>query len=180
MSNSIDLATIGFGVDEHHRDQWGRMLVVPPEGGKQLGYTRVTTVAKALDDGGGLGPWKASLAIVGTLRRPGLRDRWQALVAATNGDPWYSSKASKAECKRLVELCAEAGGSADRAEQGTSLHALTALVDVGSNVTGLLSETQDDVEAYVNALVEAGITIATNPNSGLPCVELTTDRKSVV
>lgn len=36
--------------DAVRRDRWGRYLVVPPDGGKPVGYTRATTVAKALDE----------------------------------------------------------------------------------------------------------------------------------
>src|SRR6516162_6012262 len=55
--------------DTTRRDQWGRYLVVPPGGGKPTGYTRVTTVAKALDDTGGLAPWKATMAAGGIIMR---------------------------------------------------------------------------------------------------------------
>lgn len=151
-----------MGVDAHRRDRWGRMLVVPPDGDEPVGYTRVTTVAKALDDGGGLAPWKATMCMLGAMARPGLRARWETIIAATSGDPWYASKASKAECKQLVEDCATVGGASDRAEQGTSLHALTALVDVGRDVSTLrLSpDTEADVTAYVNALIGEGIAVA--------------------
>lgn len=169
-----------MGVDAHRRDRWGRMLVVPPDGIEPVGYTRVTTVAKALDEGGGLAPWKATMTMLGAYARPGLRSRWETLIAATAGDPWYASEEAKAQCKALVEECAKVGGASDRAEQGTSLHALTALVDVGRSVTGLTPDTEADLEAYVNTLIREGISVV-ELWPGTPAVEVTVvlDRQHV-
>ena len=44
-------------MSETRRDRWGRYFVVPPEGGKPEGYTRVTTIAKSADDGGAIQAW---------------------------------------------------------------------------------------------------------------------------
>ncbi|QQS25176.1 MAG: hypothetical protein IPM43_01930 [Actinomycetota bacterium] len=139
---------------ETRRDRWGRYLVVPPEGGRPVGYTRVTTVAKTLDSGDGLGPWKATAAMVGAIRNSGLHARWQALIAE-HPDPWYS--AAKKECKRLVEECSTAGGATDRANQGTALHAVTELVDRG-NMPILLPTMAADVDTYVRTIQAAEIT----------------------
>lgn len=160
MTDAIPLDQLGAqGDDGKRRDRWGRLLVVPPEGGDPVGYTRVTTVAKALDEGGGLMPWKATMASVGLMVRPGLRAKWEALISAHAGDPWYASVESKAACKRLVEECAEAGGSTNRRDQGTALHALTAQLDEGQELHHLTPETQRDVEAYRAAMAAAGVTI---------------------
>jgi hypothetical protein len=169
-----------MGVDAHRRDRWGRMLVVPPDGTEPMGYTRVTTVAKALDEGGGLAPWKATMCMLGAYARPGLRSRWETLIAATAGDPWYASSEAKAQAKALVEECAKVGGASDRAEQGTSLHALTALVDVNRTVTGLTPDTEADLSAYVNTLIREGISVV-ELWPGQPAVEVTVvlDRQHV-
>jgi hypothetical protein len=142
-----------------HRDRWGRALVVPPDGGKPIGYTRVTTVAKALDDGGGLIPWKATLAMTGLMRRPGLRGRFEALMTA-NPDlgPWYGSIDSKNESKKLVEECAEAGGSGDRADLGTALHSMFEQYDRGESVIPPQASTAADLDAYIDTTRGAGIT----------------------
>ena len=145
--------------DEIRRDRWGRYLVVPPGGGAPVGYTRVTTVAKALDEGGGLAPWKATMATCGAIMRPAIRAQWETLIATHNGDPWYAGTRAKAECKRLVEEAAAVGGANDRREIGTSLHAITALVDLGRAPTHLTEETERDVVAYRDGLAAAGITI---------------------
>jgi hypothetical protein len=156
MTTSIPLSALPIG-DDVRRDRWGRYLVVPPGGGEPVGYTRATTVAKALDDGGGLAPWKATMAVCGTIMRRGLRARWEALMAETNGDPWYFGEDAKRACKDLVEECAEAGGSAERRDTGTALHKITALTDAGHIPMHLTDETQQDLTGYHKALAVAGI-----------------------
>lgn len=161
MSDSIPLDQLGAsaGDDGLRRDRWGRLLVVPPGATKPEGFTRYTTVAKTTDDGGGLAPWKATMTVCGTMMRPGLRAKWEALMSAHAGSPWYASKQSKDACKRLVEECAEVGGAGDRREQGTALHAITARLDRGETLHHLSAETQADLEAYVNKLAEHGVTL---------------------
>ncbi|HEY2303218.1 MAG TPA: hypothetical protein VGH66_15065, partial [Acidimicrobiales bacterium] len=148
MTDSIPLADLPSAGDNARRDRWGRYLIVPPAGGKPVPHTRVTTVAKALDSGGGLAGWKGAMTATGLIRRRGLRARWEALVAEY-GDPWYHSEASKAACKALVEECAAAGGADDRKEVGTSLHTITALFDGDRAPDFLTEETERDVTAYI-------------------------------
>jgi hypothetical protein len=141
---------------EARRDRWGRYLVVPPSGGKPQGYTRATTVAKTLDDQGGLMPWKAAMAMTGLMRRSGLRASLEALVSAhPETGPWYGSTESKKKIKALVEECAEAGGSADRADIGTALHAIIEQLGRGEPVTITQDSTRADVAAYRD-LIEQG------------------------
>jgi hypothetical protein len=156
-TQTIPLAAMtGDAGDNLRRDQWGRLLVVPQTGGDPIGYTRVTTVAKALDSEGGLGPWKATMAACGLIMRRGLRAQWEALLAE-HGDPWYASEEAKARCKRLVEDCAAVGGANDRKEVGSALHTITALVDLGRTPTHLTEETERDIEAYTAGLATAGV-----------------------
>jgi hypothetical protein len=157
MTTSIPLSDLP-GVDTTRRDQWGRYVVVPPKGGKPVGYTRVTTIAGVLDSGGGLAPWKASMTASGIIMRHGLRARWEALLASY-GDPWYASQESKDLCKELVEECAAVGGANDRKEIGSSMHTITALVDVGRTPSHLTPETKGDLAAYQAGIATAGITI---------------------
>lgn len=143
------------------RNQWGQYLILEPNGTKERGYTRVTTVAKTLDDGGGLIPWKATATVVGASRRPGLSAQWQALISKHN-DPWYDTPESKAACKKLVEECATAGGSTDRAELGTALHALTDQLDLGHQMVGLTDQMLADLDAYKTTIEKAGVTFDTD------------------
>lgn len=155
---TIPLTSLPAPADEARRDRWGRYLVRPPGADTPVGYTRVTTVAKALDEGGGLAPWKATMATCGTILRPSLRAQWEGLMATYGTDPWYAGKQAKAECKRLVEEAAAVGGGNDRREIGTLLHTITALVDLGRPVH-MSDDVQRDVEAYVTGLDHAGVVI---------------------
>lgn len=162
MTDSIPLDDLGAdagGGDGLRRDRWGRLLVLPPGATKPEGYTRYTTIAKAADDGGGLMPWKATMTACGLMTRPGLRAKWEALLSAHDGRPWYAGEEPKAACKRLVEECAEAGGAGDRREQGIALHAITGQLDSGYPPTHLTEQTERDLECYVNTLIEHGVTL---------------------
>jgi hypothetical protein len=153
---SIDVHQLGD--DGLRRDRYGRLLVVPPGSTKAEGYSRVTTIAKATDEGGGLGPWKAAMAMTGLVRRPGLAARWEALVAE-HGDPWYAGDGPKGKTKALVEEASAAGGATDRRDQGEALHAITALVDRGQAPKLLSVETQRDVAAYLDTLTRLGVKV---------------------
>jgi hypothetical protein len=159
MTDSIPISDLPAPGDETRRDRWGRYLVVPPGGGKPVGYTRVTTIAKSLDNGGGLAPWKAAMSLCGAVKRRGLLAQFEALMAGTAGEPWYSGQQAKTEAKRLVEELAAAGGATERRDVGTSLHTLTALHDVGRTPEHLTAETERDLNAYVTTLEAAGITV---------------------
>jgi hypothetical protein len=158
-TTSIPLSALPPVGDKWRRDQWGRYLVLPPGGTKPVGYTRVTTVAKTLDGGYGLVPWKATLAICGAMMRRGLRARWEALMAETDDDPWYADDegVAKEECKKLVEECAAVAGANDRREIGTALHAISVLVDMGREPASLTEETDRDLRAYLQGLAAAGV-----------------------
>lgn len=144
---------------ELRRNQWGHLMVVPPSGGKPVGYPRATTVAKALDDGGALGPWKAAMAMRGMLRRDGLRAQVEVLEAQHPAKgPWYGGDESKAAIKKLVEQCIEAGGGSDRADVGTALHAIVEQINVGQDPVVSQDSTRADVDAYRKKIAAAGIT----------------------
>ena len=154
-TTSIPLSELPSASDNARRDQYGRYLIVPPGATKSMGYTRVTTVAKALDDGGGLAPWKATMTACGLIMRRGLRAQWEALLAE-HGDPWYGGGNAKAACKRLVEECAAVGGANDRKEMGSALHTITALVDIGRQ-PHLTEETERSVIAYQKGLADHNV-----------------------
>lgn len=144
--------------DPVRRDQWGRYMVVSPGEAMPRGYTRVTTIAKTLDPGGGLAPWKAAMTATGIIMRRGLRAQWEALIAE-HGDPWYATPESKAAAKQLVEECAAVGGANDRKEIGTAFHAIAALSDKGLPTTHLTEETEADLRAYRTGLALSGIDV---------------------
>jgi len=99
--------------DEARRDRWGRYVVVPPGKAKPVGYTRATTVAKALDDNANLMDWACRMTALGLAQRPDL------LSLVMVADP-TDRKALNKVCERAKE----AGGATARRDLGTALHAM--------------------------------------------------------
>ena len=126
-------------------DRWGRYLVLAPNGSKPQGYTRATTIAKTLDDGGGLLDWGKRMTAIGLAKRPDLL----ALVASTDVE-------NRRELNGLCERAAEAGGSTVRRDQGIALHA--ALEQSWLDPESAQALFIDDVRAVHSALKAAGLT----------------------
>ena len=118
------------------RDRYGRPLVVPPEGGKPVPYTRTTTVAGSLDDGAGLVAWKLRMAAAGLTLRPDL------LLAAS------AAREDKLEMNKLIEDAMEAAGATRAATIGTAIHALTEKLDRGEDIGVIPADYIADLEAY--------------------------------
>lgn len=119
------------------RDRWGRPLIVPPDGGKPVAYTRVTTLAGALEDKEGLVKWKARMTLLGLLSEPSLMKEAEVFPAD-----------AKEQLDRICEQAAAAGGANAAAELGTLLHSLCEDFDR----TGAIEPTHRlDVDAYARA-----------------------------
>lgn len=131
------------------RDRWGRYQVVNLTTGKLTGYTRATTVAKALDDGSGLIGWSKRMVALGLAVRPDL----VALVSATGPD-------DKKALDQICERAAEAGGSTVRRDLGTAIHGM--LEQSWSNPDYQAPQPYTaDIIAVHEALKAAGLTVDT-------------------
>ena len=95
------------------RDRWGRYLVLPEGAKKPIGYTRATTIAKGIEDSGGLLGWGKRMVAIGLAQRPDL----VALVSTTADT---DKKALDAICERA----AEQGGATVRRDLGTAVHGM--------------------------------------------------------
>ena len=127
------------------RDRWGRPLITPLDGGKPVGYTRVSTLAKALDDLNNLMAWKARKTAEGLVRRPDLLTLVSGAIA--NGDPdtdWPTKKALNA----AVEQAMEAAGSSKGATAGTGFHSLTEAIDRGNEPLFVSAADRVRLDAY--------------------------------
>jgi len=111
------------------RDRWGRPMLFPPEGGKAVAYTRVSTMAKWLSDQSGLINWKASMAMIGMARSKPIQARIAAIVARTENDPYRENKQA---LKDLVENATQIAQAQGRADLGTAVHEFTELLDAGT------------------------------------------------
>lgn len=130
------------------RDRWGRPLIIPPDGGEPVAYTRASTLAKALDDLNGLMAWQQRKVLEGLLARPDLMTR--AAGAMANGDPdtdWPTKKALNGVCSEARE----AAGASKGASAGTGLHALTEAIDRGEELLWVPAQDQPRLDAYREA-----------------------------
>ena len=129
-------------MDEIQRDRWGRPLIEPPDGGKPIAYTRVSTLAKSLDKQEALTKWKQRMTAVGMSQRPDLL----ALVQATRDD----------DRKTLDDACEQALAAARSqaaANTGTALHSFCERIDEGVPVDEIVASDiiKADLRAYTDA-----------------------------
>jgi hypothetical protein len=120
------------------RDRYGRPLIVPPDGGEPMPYTRASSLGKALDDETGLIKWKQRMTAIGVAAR---RD----LILAVN-----AHRDDKSVMGELVEKAMDAAESGAAATSGTALHELMDAYDKGRQPY-MPEEYRADVAAYLEA-----------------------------
>jgi predicted RecB family endonuclease len=121
------------------RDRWGRPLVVPPEGGKAVPYTRCTTFVDCLDDKWKLQQWQQRMVALGLAARNDLL----LSVAAHRND--------KAKLDELCDAAREAAAASAAATTGTALHLLAEHLDKGEDLGVVPKEAEADLRAYEQA-----------------------------
>lgn len=129
-----------YGPVEVPRDRFGRPMVVPPNGGKPVAYTRCTTFVGALEDRYNLGQWEKRMVALGMGRRPDL------VLSAASLTP-----DDKGELDKLTDAAKEAAGSGASATIGTALHKLTERFDRNQNVGEVPEAYSADLKAYWEA-----------------------------
>lgn len=142
MNNDIIL----YNPPKTRRDRWGRYLVLPPGALKPIGYTRATTVAKALDDTSSLMAWGERMTAIGLSQRPDLL----AEIALAGDD--------KTKLNAICTRAKEHGGATVRRDLGTSLHKV---LEDSFNIVDYQPPLQfvADVQAVHNQLRNAGLTV---------------------
>lgn len=134
---------------EPRRDQYDRALLLDPRGNR-VPYTRVSTVAKALDDKDTIINYRQRLTAVGLTRRKDLHD-----VVAMMADP---EGTDKGELRRIVTEAEVAGGGGFKANLGTARHKAIERIDNGEDPASLNLPTDIavDVAAYMAELERCG------------------------
>lgn len=118
----------------------------PPEGGKRVAYTRVSTAAKWTESKEGLLNWKASMAMVGMAKSKSLQARVASIVAKTQDDAYRENKVA---LKELVETATTVAMAQGRADWGTSFHEMSDLLDSGELDWGYVPDKlKGPLEAY--------------------------------
>lgn len=118
------------------RDRWGRPLIIPPDGGKPVAYTRATTLAGTLDDRSALEKWMCRQTALG------LADRADLYVAVS------AHRDDKQKLNRIVDEAQDAAKSSAAATRGTAVHSLTELVDRDQDLPALPDDVAADLAAY--------------------------------
>lgn len=121
------------------RDRYGRPLVVPPNGGKKVAYTRCTTFIDCLEDKFNLQKWMMRMVALGLAERPDL-------LLSTS-----AHKDDKRELDRICDAAKEAAAASAAATTGTALHALTELVDRGETLPVVPPLAKASLDAYATA-----------------------------
>ena len=124
---------------EAPKDRWGRYKISDPATGKERGYTRVTTIAKVLDDSSSLADWKTRMAITGIVQRADLLA--QASTALDD----------RSKLNKIANDAIDAAGAYSRANLGTALHSITQQLDLGMKPQ-ILQGLQADIETYVASI----------------------------
>jgi hypothetical protein len=127
---------------EVRRDQYGRYKVVPPEGGKPVGYQRATTLAKMLEDTSNLTSWACRMTLLGAAQRPDII----ASTLAANAD-------DRQVLNKLAEQAKEHGGANIRRDLGTAIHRFVELSHANPDYT-VPEPYAADVKA-INAAIDA-------------------------
>lgn len=109
-------------------------------------WTRISSLAKYLDDQGNLINWMGKMAARGIALSPDL----QALAATTDlGD--------KARWRDIVDRAKDRAGGNSGADLGTGLHQATELLDHGRGIDNLPAIMRADARAYRAALDQMGL-----------------------
>jgi len=138
LTSMLDLPTFDIP-----RDRWGR----PTIGGRT--YTRVSTLAKVLDDQRALLDWSARQTAVGLSRSEDL------IAAAATTDP-----DDRKTLNAIVEQAKERAKSKAGASIGTATHTATEILDREgpAGFDGIPMRIRDDALAYRAAIEAKGIT----------------------
>lgn len=126
---------------EPPRDRYGRPLIDGQP------YTRVSTLAKTLDDTRALMDWTARITALGLAKSEDLI----AAVATTDPD-------DKNTLNKIVGQAKERAASTAKATIGTAVHAATELVDRGHDLNGLPDKVKLDAHAYRDTITTHRLT----------------------
>jgi hypothetical protein len=130
------------------RDRYGRPLILPPDGGDPIPYTRVSTLAKALDDQSNLMTWKQRKTAEGLVRRPDLLTRLAGALANGDADTHWPTKR---ELNAICSEATEAAGASKGASAGTGFHSLTEAIDRGEEPLFVPAADAARLDAYREA-----------------------------
>ena len=125
-----------------------------------MAYTRISTLAGALDDKAGLLDWSAARAVIGTIKQDleakrrdcdGAIYSQVAHLISAHEDPWGVPSAKK-PLKELIRKAQELGGSEDASGLGTAFHGLCETLDGGNRPAYIPRQLEPWLDAYEEAM----------------------------
>jgi hypothetical protein len=131
-------------------DRWGRPIIPHPETGVEQSWTRVTTVAKTLDDMNGLLNWTGTMVAGGAVLRPDIAGK----VAAR----WPLNDDNRAEMYALAEELKEAGGASVGRNLGDTLHEMVKRRNKGEDFRPM-APWDADLAAYESLMAKYGLVV---------------------
>jgi len=130
------------------RDQYGRPKLPDPVTGKVQSWTRVTTMAGAVEDKFHLSKWERRMVARGIALRPDL----SALAASAD----ESEPDGKGDLQRAADEAKEHAGGSSGANLGTALHSFIRRVVGGTLEVGKVpAPWRPDIEAWLAAVAAA-------------------------
>jgi hypothetical protein len=135
-------------IDYPRADRWGRPGILVHGEKKPVWHTRVSTLAKTLDDQNGLTSWKCVMVAGGAALRPDIL----AKIAAR----WPRTELNKAELNEYAEELKEAAAASAGANMGDALHEMVARVNRGEDFKPLPTF-EADIKAYRDLLERHGL-----------------------
>jgi hypothetical protein len=136
---------------EFPRDQWGRPLIIPPDGGDPVAYTRASS--NETEDRYNLELYARRNVVFGMAHDNSLVAR----ALAIGGTPSTWDMADKRAINKIHEDAATIAQAMRKANIGTAVHRLLERADRGESI--IPGPYGDDVDAYLTALYEAGYSI---------------------
>lgn len=120
------------------RDQWGRPLIVQPDGSR-LPYNRASSYGDQIEDKRNVEEWTRRQVVRGLKMRPEL------LNAVPDGpyleNPWADpEQRDKKALSRISDQAQEVAGSSLKSALGTQIHAATEYIDRGDNLETNLAD----------------------------------------
>lgn len=151
-------------------DRWGRYLLPDLDDGKEVPWTRVTTLAGTLEDSYNLERWKGRKVLEGLVISRGLVSHAAEVFDEYGYDP--QTKEARDRLNDIVGRAHKVAKVGAGADKGTELHALTEQISRGE----LLFDTEapaayrDHLNAYVTTLAANQIEIVPEYMERLICV----------
>lgn len=137
-------------MDYPNHDRWGNPIFPNPETGEDQSWVRATTIAKALDDGGGLPTWTGAMVAGGAYLRGDL--------VGQIGARWPMTDENKSEIYGIVEKLKDAGGGSVGRNAGDTLHEMLRRRNQGDDFNPL-PPWDADINAHDQLLAAFGIEV---------------------